>query len=186
MSQAAASQVPDGIMPDAPPDDVVNHRASRSPIQMPGRSHSLSPRNATPPARTVRSLSVFPNINAYAYEIVAGRRKNSKLLYTTAEQYLYKLHNKSKTVVQYDCYEKTCDAKVYVSVANNLCFKRATNHTHNHNNAAQLLLEMNVSNKVKQGVSNAAMLAANIGATGSGSVRAIYQNCLQRSAFSYM
>lgn len=163
---------------------VVNQRPSRSPTHSAGRrlSNSLSPHAATPPSRnhgTARPLSAVGNTRL-EYELIAGHRKNSKLLYTTDEKYLYMKHNKTKLNIQYDCYEKACGAKVFVTIRDGVCHKKSTNYTHNHTDAAQLVKDMKIKNTVKSNVSNSTILAANIGASGNGSVRTTYQNCLGR------
>lgn len=170
-----------------------NNRASRSPIRAPLAENNRASRSSIE-ARRSRSLSASPTRNSRResvralsnsqigidYEIIAGQRKNSKLLYTTNEKYLYIKHNKTKHSIQYDCYDKGCGAKVFIGTENGLCFKKSTNNTHNHGDASQIVHDMKMVNNVKQSVSNASTLAANIGTTGSGSVRTIYQKCLAR------
>lgn len=153
--------------------------ASRSRIHLRRRSQSLSP---TPPEQhrpQQRALS-STGMHGIAYEIVAGHRQNSTLLYTTGDNYLYKKHNATKKTTQYECYTKTCTAKVYVSNEDAVCFRKATHNTHNHVDATETVNQMKLANNVKGSVSNAATLAANIGAYGSGSVRTIYQNVLAK------
>lgn len=166
-------------------DAVLNQLSSRTPLRSPRHrlSRSLSPRTATSSQRDRRPLSAsYQNIRL-EYQIIAGQRKNSKLLYTTDEKFLYVKHNKTRYHIQYDCYDKGCNAQVIVTNEDGVCYKKNTNYEHNHGDAAEIVKSMQLTNTVKNSVSDSVTLAANIGASGSGNVRAIYQNCLEKLVF---
>lgn len=94
---------------------------------------STSSTSQSSPAPTPTSL----NYSNLRYEMIAGKRINSKVLHTIDEQQLYAYKVKTKDNVQYNCYKLKkmgCEAKVFTNVVSGVCFRKS-NHTSAHNHA---------------------------------------------------
>lgn len=68
------------------------------------------------------------------YEIVSGKRRTSHLIYTIDDKFLYTKKDVYKTKITYRCYNKTCNAKIFLE--NNICNK-TLNCVHDHENHDQ-------------------------------------------------
>lgn len=82
------------------------------------------------------------------YEIIAGHRKNSQLVWSPTERQLYKLNANSKIGASYVCYDSLCNVRVYMK--DDKCFKSKTVHSHEHSHNADLYEEFVVINEVKK------------------------------------
>lgn len=68
------------------------------------------------------------------YEIRAGKRSTSQLLYSLSELQIYAVRNRYQSYTRYTCTVKGC--KAVVKLANQICSKVANFHEHNHGNQA--------------------------------------------------
>lgn len=141
-----------------------------------------------PPASPAVAVEPSPSlpINRFnmRYEFMGGKRASSKLLHTLDEHQLYVLRNKYKSVHQYNCYEATCTARVYLEVHDendvekNVCHIKSKYTEHNHAAVQSTINEFKLVNAVKEKCGNSKSLAENIGTPGCGYIRGIFQNTL--------
>lgn len=82
------------------------------------------------------------------FKIVSGKRRNSNLLYTIDEKFLYVKKHVYLDKITYNCYEKKCGVKVIVQ--NNICNKNLSSKTHNHPNHENLCKELEIKNSIKR------------------------------------
>lgn len=75
-----------------------------------------------------RSNPVIKNTEL-EYEIVAGKRRNSKLLYSLTESIFYKRNSKIGSNISYCCYVQGCSARALLK-ADGTCIKKSGTHLH--------------------------------------------------------
>lgn len=156
--------------PNVPP------RRSRSPFR---RSrlplHELGVENLrTHPDPPVRpSVVDYDNVR---YEFMAGKLIDSKMLHAIDEQQLYRYRVTHKNLAQYNCYILGCNAKLYLDVVTQICFRKAKQsqpHNHGPNDNIQ---SMQLSTTIKKRC-RSAVAAARSG--GNGNVRQIFHNAIR-------
>ena len=86
---------------------------------------------------------------SYNYKIVAGFRKNSKLLLLTTQQQLFKIKSVLKNSSRYVCYLKDCSVSVSVSNTG-VCTQLSLEHNHNHAAPEKLIKELDLINNIKK------------------------------------
>lgn len=167
---------------------IEMNRRSRSPQRNGNerpRSHSQRIRRS-PHRRSgdvVRAISQPARIDYdhLRFEIISGKRLNSKLLHTLDENHLYQHKVTNNSVAQYDCYKLRtlgCTAKLYIE--NGLCFRKVKSNGHNHDALTAEIAEIKLKNEIKVKCSDAKVLAEHIGANGTGNVRGVFQHCLAK------
>lgn len=195
------------VVASSPPTPENNDRQSRSPLREmnPGsrrrRTNAQSqpvivaPRNDVGSLRHAQSQPTLdeptsaqssparpPSINYcnLRYELMSGKRINSKLLHTIDEHQLYVQKVKTKSTRQYDCYKKKdlgCEAKVFVNNSSAVCFRKINHgNEHNHSTLKKEINEIKMKTEIKTKCGDSATLAEHIGASGTGNVRGIFQH----------
>lgn len=109
------------------------------------------------------------------YEIISGKRRNSKLVYVISEQQLYIRKTKYKTKQFYVCYAKDCKSRVYIQ--NDQCYKSADGE-HNHADQKELYEEMKVMSNIKTQCMDPEALVGNVNALGG--IREKFQDACSR------
>lgn len=87
------------------------------------------------------------NSTEIKYEIVAGKRSNSKLLWSITEQQFYKFNTKSTTGRSYLCYHG-CTCRVLLR-NDGLCFKTDAEKKHSHPTNEELYEQLSIANEMK-------------------------------------
>lgn len=103
-------------------NDGINERRSRSPNRNNGLTQS--PRMHSAPSATMLNYSDLK------VRMMPGKRETSKVLFAIDEQQLYTYRVKNKHAVQYNCYIKSCSAKVEISNDTGKCSRKGRD-THN-------------------------------------------------------
>ena len=98
------------------------------------------------------------------YQIVNGKKFNSKLLYTLQEKQLYKIKTKSVKKNYYVCFNKNCKARIEL-FADGLCVKPKGNKSeHNHADQEEKFKEINSLNGIRQDCLTAARVLGEVNA----------------------
>lgn len=82
------------------------------------------------------------------FEIIGGKRRNSKLLYIFSQEQLYIKKSESKGKKYYVCYVQDCKSRVIL--ANDECVHSAGFADHNHGSQKELYEELKVLNGIKK------------------------------------
>lgn len=81
------------------------------------------------------------------YEIVPGKRQNSKLLWSSTERQFYKFNTKLSTGNSYLCYHG-CNCRVLLK-NDGTCVKTDTRKNHNHPTNEELYEQLSIANEMK-------------------------------------
>lgn len=81
------------------------------------------------------------------FEILSGKRRNSKLLYSFSEKQIYAKKSIYNNKVFFDCYNKKCKSRVYL--LNGECLKAKNFKEHEHSDQKELYEELKALNKIK-------------------------------------
>jgi hypothetical protein len=84
------------------------------------------------------------------YEIIAGKQKSSKLLWSTSENQLYQYNTKSKIGLSYQCYQNSCKVRVYLK--GELCYRATNSSEHLHTEQSLMYNQFCVINEIKTNV----------------------------------
>lgn len=106
------------------------------------------------------------------YEYVVGRRLNSRLLYVLDEKQLYTKKSMKNENYFYNCYIKTCKARVFVN--NEVCKKVKNFIDHSHETQENMYKELKTLNDIK--TSCVEMHTDYTEPTVLGGIRKIYQS----------
>lgn len=151
-----------------------NSRHSRSPTRSP-RSPLLDDR-----AHSAPSTPTAVDYTNVRYEFSSGKLVESKMLHAIDEKQLYRYRITHKKLAQYNCYVKSCSAKLYLDVVSHNCFRKATqSQSHNHgpnDNIATMQLATTIKKRCRS-----AATAARSG--GNGNVRRIFHNAIREWVF---
>lgn len=82
------------------------------------------------------------------YEIVPGKRFNSKLLWSFNEMQFYKFNTKLKTGISYLCYHG-CSARVIIR-NDGKCYKTDGHKSHDHPTNYDLFKQLSAKNEMKK------------------------------------
>lgn len=82
------------------------------------------------------------------YEIVPGKRQNSKLLWSSTELQFYKFNTKLSTGNSYLCYINGCNCRVLLK-NDGTCFKTDSSKVHNHPTNEELYEQLSIANEMK-------------------------------------
>lgn len=80
------------------------------------------------------------------YKITAGKRRNSKLLFTLDEEQYYAFNSKNKNCDAYKCID--CDNRVHLR-QDGMCIQKERYYVHRHQKKGNLHLKLNVLNEIK-------------------------------------
>lgn len=87
------------------------------------------------------------NLSVIEYKIVAGKRQNSKLLWSSTELQFYKFNTKLTTGQSYLCYHG-CDCRVLLK-NDGTCIKTDSKKMHNHPTNEELYEQLLIANEIK-------------------------------------
>lgn len=96
------------------------------------------------------------------YEIISGKRINSKLLYVISEKQLYKFKTLIRNKKYYVCLNEKCKAKV--ELVNDVCQKPKKIIEHNHGESENLANELKCVNKIKSECLNSSSVLSDMNA----------------------
>lgn len=82
-----------------------------------------------------------------AFEIMSGKRRNSKVLYIIDEKQFYLQKSEAKGRQYYTCYERNCKSRVILEKGQ--CRKATDFIEHNHRDQQQLYDELKALNEIK-------------------------------------
>lgn len=99
----------------------LNPRRSRSPL----RSDNVQQREQSAPSM------IMLDYTDLKCTLMPGKRETSKLLHVIDERQLYLFRIKTKCFSQYNCYVKSCPAKVQISFETGKCSRKGVDG-HNH------------------------------------------------------
>lgn len=84
-----------------------------------------------------------------SYEIVAGQRLTSKLIFSTIEKQIYKKARKYKSLYSYVCRNKDCKVRIFIDESTGKCYQTEKRTEHNHENAEAEYEELKLRNSIK-------------------------------------
>lgn len=137
-------------------------RRSRSPIR---GVPSLRRSQSNPPSVKIDDTNV-------RYKFAAGKRLNSKMLHTIDEQQMYRLRVTHKNVAQYNCYIDKCNAKLYLNLETQVCYRKAMYGLHNHG-PNDTIYDIQLNDTIKRRCRSAAA------ASGAGNVRNLFHSTIR-------
>lgn len=82
------------------------------------------------------------------FEIISGKRINSKVLYVKEEKQCYIRKSESKGTIYYTCYKKSCKSRVILK--NGQCSKVVNFTQHNHSDQHAFYEELKALSQVKK------------------------------------
>lgn len=82
------------------------------------------------------------------YEIMSGKRRTSKLLYSKDENQFYIKKSEARGRKYYTCYEKNCKSRVVLE--NGQCRKATDFIEHNHEEQQEMYDELKALNEIKE------------------------------------
>lgn len=94
-------------------------------------------------------ISATASYRFLRYEILAGERINSKLLYTNDEKQFYRFNSAVKNGDAYLCAEPNCKKRVHLR-KDKLCIQYEKYYIHNHATKEQMYEELKVLNIIKK------------------------------------
>lgn len=93
-------------------------------------------------------------MSSLAFEVMSGKRRNSKVLYVKDEKQFYIRKSEAKGRIYYTCYVKTCKSRV--TLENGLCRKAPDFVEHDHSDQCELHAELKALNQIKEQCSDIA------------------------------
>lgn len=99
-------------------------------------------------------ISSDENPQEIEYEIIAGQRKNSKLLWSAQDKFLYVRNTFYNGRRFYMCRKnRSCKSRVYVIEETGKCYKYDILKEHDNSNDEEEFQKLTLTNKIKQGCS---------------------------------
>lgn len=81
------------------------------------------------------------------YKITTGKRRNSKMIFTTDEEQYYSFNSSNKNCDAYKCVE--CNSRVHLNKVTNILTQKVRYYVHNHAKKGKLEENLNILNEIK-------------------------------------